>query len=62
MKKRYGEPIIRPLRIFGKLRESARGNVANPRLAAGCNKPANRITEQAVEVVRNHESGPRLTK
>jgi hypothetical protein len=29
-------------------------------LAAGCNKPADDIAEEAVEVVRNHEDGTRL--
>jgi len=29
-------------------------------LAAGCNKPASRVAEKAVEVVRNHEDGTGL--
>ena len=31
-----------------------------PGLAAGCNKPASRVAEKAVEVVRNHEDGTGL--
>jgi len=38
------------------------GNAANPRSAAGCNKPATVSAEKTVEVVRNHEGGTGLTR
>lgn len=43
-------------------RRTSAEHVSNPRAGAGCNNPGEASSEQAAEVVRNHEGGTRLRR
>jgi len=61
-KRRLGRRPGSPHRLSEAIRQLAgrdAGKATNLMLVAGCNKPAKLQPEQAVEVVRNHESGTR---